>query len=258
MFLFPYAMKYSFTLNEAIITQIRETFIGNNNYDEIVGSYIGAISELQYDNALEERSPEYIGRGDHVYSVGSVEATFKYYESLATYQKRGDLMRIMRAMAGITGRLIYVILWFIMLWQMLVLLFLYIKRYLMIAFLIIIFPITIIEYIIGATVTGKSSSFSAWCMEFFLNVFIQTIHAISYGIIGGVVIAHIQNGIVNGNLSQMNWVLLIIAVNFLFEAEKIIKKIIKASGNSVGDATGISSGLKGAAKKIKNAFVFDD
>ena len=237
LFLFPYVMKYSFKINDGVISAVRSTFTNNNPYDEIIGSYIGGVSDLQYDEVFEERSPEYISRSDYVYSVGSEEATFKYFQSLEKYSSRGDLIRIMRALAGITGKFIYVILWIIMLGQLLVLLFVYLKRYLMIAFLIMIFPLVVIEYIINSILTGKSSGLSAWCMEFFLNVFLQTIHAISYGIIGGVVTAHVQNGIVNGNVSQMNWVILIIAVNFIFEAEGIIKKIIKANANSIGSSS---------------------
>lgn len=254
MFLFPYVMKYSFELNEGIVSEIRKTFTNNNPYDEIVGAYIGGVSDIQYDHVFEERSPAYITRSDYVYSVGSVEATFKFFEELEMYQERGDLMRIMRAMAGITGKFIYVILWFIMLWQMLVLVFMYAKRFLMIAFLLMIFPITVIEYIVSSILSGKSRGFSAWCMEFFLNVFIQTVHAVSYGIIGGVVTAHIQNGIANGNVSRMNWVTLIIAVNFMFEAEAILKKIIKANAESIRNSTDMSTALKGGAGKVKSIF----
>lgn len=202
LFLFPYVMKFGFELNDAIISEIYKTFTNNNPYDEIVGSYVGKITDLQYDQVFEERSPEYISKSDYIYSIGSKDATFAYIKELEKYKQRGDVMRIMRAMAGVTGKLIYVILWLIMLWQVVVLLFMYTKRFLMIAFLIMIFPLVIIEYIIGAVKTGKGGGFSAWCMEFFLNVFIQTIHAVAYGMIGGVVMANVQNGIVNGRCGK--------------------------------------------------------
>lgn len=261
LFLFPYAMKYAFKLNEGIVNAVSNTF-STNQYSEIVGSYIGGVSDIQFDYVFEERSPEYISRSDVVYSIGSEEATFKYFGQLEKYKERGDIMRIMRAMAGITGKVIYVILWSIMLWQMIVLIVVYLKRYLMIAFLIMVFPIVVIEYILGTVLSGKSHGFSAWCMEFFLNVFIQTIHAISYGIIGGVVMSHIQQGIAssqnfNGYVGNVNWVLLIIAINFIFEAENIVKKIIKANAvKSIKNSNDVAQGLKGAPKKIKKAFRF--
>ena len=135
LFLFPYVMRYAFTLNEALIGEIRKTFTNNNPYEEIVGSYIGKISDVQYDQVFEERSPEYISKSDYIYSLGSSSATYAYTKQLDKYKQRGDVMRIMRAMAGITGKLIYVVLWLIMLWQLLVLTYMYAKRYLMIAFL---------------------------------------------------------------------------------------------------------------------------
>lgn len=242
-------MKYSFKINEGIINGIQETFSNNNPYSDIASSYVGGISDIQFDQVFEERSPEYVTKSDYVYSIGSPEATLKYFEQLENYQKRGDVMRIMRAIAGITAKLIYVVLWIYMIWQMVVLLFIYTKRYLMIAFFIMIFPITVIEYIVGATITGKSRGFSAWCLEFFLNVFIQTVHAVVYGIIGGVITANIQNGLMNGKIANMNWVILIIAINFIFEGESILKKIIKANAESLRNAGDEAESIKGMGKK---------
>ena len=238
LFLFPYVMKYAFTLNDSIVNEVYKSF-SDNPYGEIVGSYIGNVSDVQYDEVFEERSPEYISKSDYVYSLGSTEATYAYFNQLEKYKSRADVMRIMRAMAGITAKFIYVILWYIMMGQMLILAFMYTKRYLMIAFLIVIFPITVIKYVIGAVKTGRGGGFSAWCVEFFINVFLQSIHAVIYGIIGGVVMVHVQNGIVGSDLKQINWVILIIAVNFIFEGEAILKKIIKANAESVTDGTNV-------------------
>ena len=250
--LFPFVMRYAFTVNEAILQVISNTFTNNNNYDEFVGAYIGKVSDTSYDQKFEERSPEYISRSDYVYTLGSASATIKYFESLEKYKERGDVMRIMRAMAGITGKLIYVILWLIMFWQMLVLLFIYTKRYLMIAFLIIIFPITVIQYVVGLFLTGKGGTgFSAWCMEFFLNVFVQTVHAIIYGMIGGVVMANVQSTIVAEGVKRLNWLVLICAINFLFEGEAILKKIIRANAESLKNASETSKSLGNRIKKAK-------
>ena len=76
-------------------------------------------------------------------------------------------------------------------------------------------------------------------------------HAVSYGMIGGVVMANVQNGIVNGGVERMNWIILIIAINFIFEAEKILKKIIKANAASINDAAGVEGEIKGFGKGIK-------
>lgn len=259
LFLFPYVMKYAFILNDSIVTEIYNSY-SENPYSEIVGTYIGNISDVQYDQVFEERSPEYISQSDYVYNLGSAEATYSYFNQLEKYKGRTDVMRIMRAMAGITAKFIYVILWYIMLFQLLALAFVYTKRYLMIAFLIIIFPITVIEYIIGTVKTGKGGGITAWCMEFFLNVFIQTIHAVIYGVIGSVVMLHVRNSIVQGDIQRMNWVILIISVNFLFEGEKIVKKIIKANAESLRSGDEVLKGAKrarvGAVALGKDAVAF--
>ena len=158
LLLFPYVMKYAFNINDSILKEIRKTFTNNNPYEEIIGSYIGGASSVQYDKVFELRSPEYVSRTDYFYTIGSEEATMAYFKQLQTYKQRGDLMRIMRSFAGITGKFIYVILWFIMLFQMLVLLYMYIKRYLMLAFLIMIFPLAVAEYLLG-TVRPRQR----WC-----------------------------------------------------------------------------------------------
>lgn len=252
--LFPYVMKYAFNINDAILAEIRKTFTNNNPYDEIIGSYIGGASSVQYDKVFELRSPEYVSRTDYFYTIGSEEATMAYFKQLQKYKERGDLMRIMRALAGITGRFIYVILWFIMLFQMIVLLYIYIKRYLMIAFLIIIFPLAVAEYLLGTVRPGKGGAFNAWCVEFFVNVFLQTIHAMIYGMIGGVVMAQVQNGVVTGDIEKMNWIIMIVSVNFLFEGEKIIKNIMKAnSAVSVASSENVARGMKGAGGKVVGA-----
>ena len=124
----------------------------------------------------------------------------------------------------------------------------------MLAFLIIIFPITVVEYIIGAVKTGKGGGISAWCVEFFVNVFIQAIHAGIYGIIGGVVMQHVRNSI-TADINDANWVILIISVNFLFEGEKIVKKIIKANNaTSVRDSGQVFIAIKGAPGRVKGIF----
>ena len=228
LLLFPYVMRYSFEINDALLKIIQKTFKKDNSYSDYVGSYVGKISDIQYDQVFEFRSPEYISRSEYVYSLGSPGATTKYMKNLDKYKGTGDVMRIMRALAGYTGSVIYTILWWIMMIQMIVIIYMYTKRYLMIAFLIMVFPLTVTEYVIGLSRSGRTGQgFSAWCMEFFLNVFIQSVHGIIYGIIGGVVIANVQALIATEGVGHMNWITVIVAINFLFEGEAILKKILK-------------------------------
>lgn len=59
-------------------------------------------------------------------------------------------------------------------------------------------------------------------------------------------------------VEKMNWIILIIAINFIFEAESILKKIIKANAASIRDATDIGGDIKGFGDKARskvNGFV---
>lgn len=254
-FFFPYVMKYAFELNEAIITAIYGIYSKGNPY---ITSYVGAVSDLKYDEQ-EFRSPKYVKRSSYVLELGSEDATTAYINSLETYEENGDMMRIMRSLAGITARTIYGILWWIMFYQTLIFVWIYLKRYLMIAFLIMIFPITLIEFIIGTLSTGKQSGLSQWSKEFFTNVFLQSIHAIVYGIIAGIIMNQIFNQLSSGGLVEINWLLMICSVNFIFEGEKILKEIMNAGHTeTIKNAADVAQGASGQMKKmggnVKKAF----
>lgn len=248
-YFFPFLMKYAFNLNEAIIRMIESTFNGGN---ELVNSYVGELSDLRHDD-IEFRSPQYVTQSSYVLTLGSEEATAAYINRLETYQSKGDIMRMMRAMAGITAYLIYVILWYVMLIQLLIFIFIYFKRYLMIAFLIAIFPITLFEYIAGTIITGKQSAISAWSKEFFVNVFLQSIHAVVYGIITGVVMSQLLDILQSNEPTKLNYFLMIVAINFVFTGEKILKSIVNAIATSVKTGDEIFKSAKGGINKVKGA-----
>lgn len=52
-------------------------------------------------------------------------------------------------------------------------------------------------------------------------------------------------------VEKMNWIILIIAINFIFEAESILKKIIKANAASIRDATEVGGNIKGFGTAVK-------
>ena len=249
-YFFPFVMKYAFNLNEAIIRMIESTVNGGN---ELVNSYVGELSDLRHDD-IEFRSPQYVTQSSYVLTLGSEEATAAYINRLETYQSKGDIMRMMRAMAGITAYLIYVVLWYVMLIQLLIFIFVYFKRYLMIAFLIAIFPITLFEYIAGTIVTGKQSAISAWSKEFFVNVFLQSIHAVIYGIITGVIMSQLLDILQSNEPTKLNYFLMIVAINFVFTGEKVLRSIINAiATESVKTGDDVMKSAKGGLNKVKGA-----
>ncbi len=245
-YLFPYVMRYSFDINEALLRMMS----GENSASIGSGNNFGSgVSDLTQDE-IEERSPEYVTKTSYLLTLGSEEATAAYLNNVEKYTRKTDLMRIMRAMAGVTGRMLFVILWFVMIVQLVIFIFIYYKRYLMIAFLIMIFPITLVEYIVGTITTGNQSALSSWCKEFFVNVFLQSIHAVVYGIVAGVIIEQIKSTLASGGLSRINWIIFIVATNFVFTGEKIIRDIINAAGTeSVKPVDEVGKGFKGGIKK---------
>ena len=223
-----------------------------------VGSYVGEVSDLRTKD-YELRSPEYVERGTYLLTLGSEDATNAYVENANKYQEKGDMMRIIRAMAGITGRMIYVIIWYIMLWQLIVFVFVYYKRYLIIAFLIAIFPVTLIEYVVGTVLTGKQSAIASWSKEFFVNVFLQSIHAVVYGLVSSVVINQITSSLSAEGVNSINWLLMIVAINFVFAGEKMLREIISAAATESVEgpekmAQGIARGAKNLGNKASGAF----
>ena len=71
--------------------------------------------------------------------------------------------------------------------------------------------------------------------------------------IGGVVMAQVQNGIATGAVEKMNWVIMIVSVNFLFEGEKIVKKIMKTNAVSVIGRDDVAKGMSAAPGKVWGA-----
>ncbi len=66
--------------------------------------------------------------------------------------------------------------------------------------------------------------------------------------------AQVQNGIATGAVEKMNWVIMIVSVNFLFEGEKIVKKIMKANAAvSVPGSDDVAKGMRGAGGKVWGA-----
>lgn len=242
IFFFPYVMKYAFDINEAIVNQIyTETHV----VDKALGASISQISDLLIDE-LEFRSPQYISGTALKVGAGSTEATLLYLSKVEQYKASADIMRIMRAFAGVTLRFMYVIIWYILLVQTYILTISYIKRYIVIAFLITIYPLVVIGYVIGG-MTGKSKlAFNSWCSKYFTNVFIQSIHAIIYGVVTGVMVDQIRNAMVeNGTkLVSINWILMVVVVSFLFSAEKILTKLWHAA---------IDTSERGGIKNFLNA-----
>ena len=65
---------------------------------------------------------------------------------------------------------------------------------------------------------------------FFVNVFIQVIHAIIYSLIISVLLEQFTASAQVGQ--TLNWIFMIVAITFLFTGESILKKILGVGGAS--------------------------
>lgn len=245
LFLFPYVMKYTFLLNADIVARIEDGFTTGHQ----TGTYIGSEDEFSLED-LEFRSPEYRSKYTGILTYGGDELNKAYLRRLNDFTNTADMMRVMRAYAGVTKRVIFCIIWYILLFQLVIILVKYYKRYFVIALLIAIFPGVTIFYLLDSLKGKTCAAFSAWCREFFVNVFTQTVHAIIYAIIAGVCIDRVRTELTTSNTSTMNWLIIIVSINFLFQGEKIVRKIMGVNGSSTATALGDSTkrGREGVRK----------
>lgn len=149
-----------------------------------------------------------------------------------------DLMGDMRRKAGKTYRIFYVIVWYILLFELIILLIMYYKRLFMLMILVIVFPLVTLAYAYGKSKGGKPTVFKNWVQEYIVNVFIQSIHAILY-------VTLVEAGYSVYIADNDNWLIFVLALTGLIIVEPIFKNIIGVKGSTVSDLT--KSGAKAFA-----------
>ena len=176
--------------------------------------------------------------------------------SLQSYQGSKDLMGEMRVKAGKTGRVTYVIIWYILFFQLISILALYYKRLIMVAILIMLFPIVMITYAIDKIGDGTAQTLETWTKEFTINIVVQIVHAVVY-------VTLIKTGMSIFESNPNNWLIFIIAVLCLFPVERLLRSIFGLNGSTMNSlksnvlggaiaaAVAIRAGVKGA-KGAKN------
>ncbi len=160
--------------------------------------------------------------------------------------KSTDLMTVMRAYAGEYQRLVFAVVWFSLLFQLIALIFIYYKRIFIIALLIAIFPLIMIFYCIDKMADGSAQTLSMWFNELLSNIFIQSIHCIMYTVL-------VQMGLEIYKADPSNWFLFLAAMLLLVPAEKILREIFGLGGTTLGKLGGMGMKLAlgaGAAFKL--------
>ena len=217
LFFFPYVMKYSIIINDAIVGYSAQelknqlpAFDPNDEFAEKVLNMSGATAE------------ELVAMGVHNNNTNSND----------------DLMLEMRTKAIQTGKLKYALLYVFLIKLLLGFILMYFKRLLTIIFLIVIFPLVTISYALDKG-DGKAQFFNSWFKEFFLNVFLQTFQAVNYLIVMSIIFALSTNG-------KINIILAIIAIDFVSRGEQLLRGLFsKMSGGNAGTVSNsVSEAIK--------------
>lgn len=169
-----------------------------------------------------------------------------------------DLESQMKERAGETYRLVYVLVWYLMIYQLVLLLFLYYKRLVVVGVLITIFPLVVMMYAIEKLMGIDSSrTLKTWLTEFIVNVFIQAIHALLY-------IMLVEAGLKAFEEDPDNWLLFLFAVMAIFPMEQIVKSILGMKASSLSNlkdsskkALGVSAAIAGTAASLGSSKKID-
>ena len=115
-------------------------------------------------------------------------------------------------------------------------LFMYLKRAILIAFLIMIAPIITITYSIDKIGDKSAQALNTWIKEFFWTILIQPFHCLIY-----MVLVTTSISVLQGAKSFTAAILAIFCLYFVFQAEKIVKKIFNIDADDVGSLGGATA-----------------
>lgn len=123
-------------------------------------------------------------------------------------------------------------------------LFRYLKRVMMLAFLTIIAPLMAMTYPLDKLQDGSAQGFNTWLKEYIFNLLIQPVHLILYTVLIGA----------SMDLVADNIVFALVALGFILQAEKILRKFFgfeKASTVAGGSALGGALAMQGISQMSK-------
>lgn len=241
---------YSF---KAYLTfRLKSAYGEYKNYRETMEE-IGARTKINetLNRDIIESARSYDDIGDTAQGIayglinnGSLSSLLGKYEEAYQYEKQikqldqdivtlqNDILGLMRSYAGEYNRLIFGILFLMLLFQLIGLLVLYFKRLFMIAILITIFPLIMLFYCIDKMADNTAQTLSLWFKEFLSNIFIQSIHAVIYRVL-------VEMGLEVFKRDNGNWLLLVTAMMLILPAESIMKSLFNLNGFSLGQIGGM-------------------
>lgn len=122
--------------------------------------------------------------------------------------------------------------------------FIYVKRYLVVAILTFMAPILGISYSIDKIKDNKSQSLSNWLKEYTFNVLLQSIHALLYTVFVSLAFNMLGTSVVGALFA-------LLLINFMLKAEVIFKKIFGIQSGSIKDAMKSTMAVAYVKKGVK-------
>ncbi len=190
--MFPYVMKYVVTINNTMVQSIHDYA---NRTD-------ATCANPKILNVSTKQAFKMFGKSSFVENMLSENPTGGSKIDATTI--RDSMMRV-RLYAQYKKKIILTAVYFIMIGQMVVILFMYYKRAFMIAFLITLFPLVAMTYVLDKMGDKKAQSFEIWFKEFIVNVIVQLFHAVVYAVI-------ISLGVEKYMTDDGQWLFMIISI----------------------------------------------
>lgn len=123
-------------------------------------------------------------------------------------------------------------------------LFMYFKRFLVVAILTFMAPIIGVMYSIDKIKDNKSQSLSNWLKEYTFNVIIQSVHSLLYTLFISLALGLMGPSVIGS-------IIAVLMVGFILKAESIFKKIFGIKSGSLKDAIKSSIAIMASASMFK-------
>ena len=211
VFSIHYIMLFIININESLV--------------DIISESADNVNSVQMKQLSEK------AEGDKGVEKSNEEIEIDIYEAVRTRAYDPKLTN------GLSGMLMYMTLVYFAIRYSIV----YIQRYLTVLVLTLMGPPVGVAYALQKVLSGKSSSLKIWMKEYVMNVIIQSVHAIIYGVF-------ISSALILSLQSIPGIIVALILMNFSLKAESTFRKIFKFGD---GDSLVGHTAEAGNAEKMK-------
>lgn len=247
LFFMHYIMAIAVAVTEAV-TEAVNSF--NQPYIIEIGTSGGKLNEYKYGTGTDESSEGESIFGDSEFAQGLRSAGIITGESggekfmWPTNLMGKARMELQLEPTDITEDDVemrqfgYTVIYLVLVIYTMLFLFRYVRRLLMLTFLTIIAPLMAMTYPLDKMKDGSAQGYGTWLKEYLFNLLIQPVHLILYTLLIGSAM----------DLVQDNFIYAIVALGFLLEAEKLLRKFFgfdRASTVESGSALGGALAMQG-------------